>query len=385
MKLGSTDVLVVGGGPAGLVAAIGLRTRGLQVTVADASGPVIDKACGEGLMPDSRAELAQLGLGLDPYEGREFTGIQFADRSSGSEIRASADFHDGFGLALRRVRLHRRLAELAQDLGVQLKWRHSIDLKPGMAPRLKGDPVRHAYLVGADGECSQVRRWANLDAGTLISRRFGFRHHFRLKPWTRYVEVYWTAKGQAYVTPIGDEEICVAVLTRSPEHRFWGVIHEIPDLSRRLQQACPTSRLRGALTTIRRLRHVTRGNVALIGDASGSSDAIAGQGLTLAFGQASLLADALSQGRLQDYQAGHSAILDRSQTFAMLLLGMDRSAMLRSRVIHFLAAHPSLFSRLLAMHGVHIPKSQPALDRSIFHGVRIFSSHLYGILSENAL
>jgi anaerobic glycerol-3-phosphate dehydrogenase len=45
------DALIVGGGPAGLASAIALRQKGLDVLVADALRPPIDKACGEGLMP----------------------------------------------------------------------------------------------------------------------------------------------------------------------------------------------------------------------------------------------------------------------------------------------------------------------------------------------
>ena len=47
------DALIAGGGPAGLAAAIALRQKGLDVLVADALWPPIDKACGEGLMPDA--------------------------------------------------------------------------------------------------------------------------------------------------------------------------------------------------------------------------------------------------------------------------------------------------------------------------------------------
>ena len=56
-----TDVFVVGGGPAGLGCAIAARQHGLRVIVADSAQPPIDKACGEGLMPDSLEVLAQPG------------------------------------------------------------------------------------------------------------------------------------------------------------------------------------------------------------------------------------------------------------------------------------------------------------------------------------
>jgi menaquinone-9 beta-reductase len=43
----ATDVFVIGGGPAGLAAAIAARAKGLRVTVADGGVPPIDKPCGE--------------------------------------------------------------------------------------------------------------------------------------------------------------------------------------------------------------------------------------------------------------------------------------------------------------------------------------------------
>ena len=56
------DVFVLGGGPAGLAAAIAMRRTGLRVILADAARPPIDKACGEGLMPDSLAAARELGI-----------------------------------------------------------------------------------------------------------------------------------------------------------------------------------------------------------------------------------------------------------------------------------------------------------------------------------
>ena len=68
-----TDVFVVGGGPAGLAAAIAARQRGFEVVVADSAQPPIDKACGEGLMPDGVAALARLGVAATSATASPFT------------------------------------------------------------------------------------------------------------------------------------------------------------------------------------------------------------------------------------------------------------------------------------------------------------------------
>ena len=70
----ATDVLVIGGGPAGLAAAIAARMKGFEVTVVDGTKPPIDKACGEGLMPDGLAALRRIGVGLGREHGASFRG-----------------------------------------------------------------------------------------------------------------------------------------------------------------------------------------------------------------------------------------------------------------------------------------------------------------------
>src|ERR1700736_446450 len=95
----STDVFVIGGGPAGLAAAIAARQRGLQVTLADGSKPPIDKPCGEGLMPDGQEALAQLGISVPVGESYPFRGIRFV--SGGLSV--DANFPQGSGIGLRRT------------------------------------------------------------------------------------------------------------------------------------------------------------------------------------------------------------------------------------------------------------------------------------------
>src|SRR5204863_10196371 len=71
----SEHAFVIGGGPAGLVAAIALRRKGLRVTVADGGDAPSDKACGEGILPEGLAALERLGVALDWSAGRAFRGI----------------------------------------------------------------------------------------------------------------------------------------------------------------------------------------------------------------------------------------------------------------------------------------------------------------------
>src|SRR5262249_43156174 len=84
------DVFVVGGGPAGLAVAIAARQKGLVVVLADGAAPPIDKACGEGMMPETQAALSSLGVRFIPGDGFRFQGIRFCQRGLSISARFPA-------------------------------------------------------------------------------------------------------------------------------------------------------------------------------------------------------------------------------------------------------------------------------------------------------
>jgi flavin-dependent dehydrogenase len=344
----SCDVLIVGGGPAGLAAAIALRLQGADVLVADALKPPIDKACGEGLMPDARRDLAALGVDCEPSDGARFRGVRFISWTGGEQVSAFADFPSGEGLGMRRTVLHARMVERAVELGVRLRWNTHVALGSGVS--LNGEACRYSFLVGADGQSSRVRAWAGLDRCRLISKRFGFRRHYRTSQPGEFVDVHWCALGQVYITPVARGEVCVAVVTRHSATRMHEVLDAIPHLRERFFGQPKSTGERGALTTTRRLTRVTSGNVTLIGDASGSVDAVTGEGLAIGFRQARLLGRSLAEGSLDLYAAEHDSTLRMPRRMARGLLLADQHPSMRSAAMRVLAASPKLCRGMLQVH-----------------------------------
>jgi flavin-dependent dehydrogenase len=342
----STDVLVIGGGPAGLAAAIACRQRGFAVAVAERSTPPIDKACGEGIMPDGVAAALALGIRLEDAAAQVFRGIRFRE----AEIAVEAAFPSGVGLGVRRTALHRLMARHAADLGVHLAWGARVTGLTSAGVETAEGLVRARWIVGADGGDSAVRHWAGLDASVCESRRYGFRRHYRVAPWTDFMELHWSDGCQLYITPVSGSEVCVAVLSGDSRLRLDDALPTFPQAAGRLGAAKPSSLERGAVTASRRLRQVCRNNVALVGDASGSVDAITGEGTCLLFQQALALAAAMESGDLRLYRAAHRRVGRRPQIMASLMLSLDRQRLLRGRVLRALASQPGLFRGMLAMH-----------------------------------
>lgn len=331
------DVFVVGGGPAGLAAAIAIRREGMSVVVADGERPPIDKPCGEGLMPDSLIAAARLGLEISATDGYPFRGIRFESAKHSVE----ADFSHGCGIGIRRTLLHSALISAAEQAGVEMRWGSPVSLK---------EPLRARWIVGADGASSLVRRWAGLDAATATSRRFARRQHFAVAPWSDHVEIHWAEGCQAYVTPVSTKEVCVALISRSQDLRLEDGLGHFPALAARLRPGFETTRERGSVTGTVRLGAVARGNVALIGDASGSVDAIAGEGICLSFRQAEALANALVKGDLSLYNREHPRLGRRARLMSGVMLQLDRGQFVRQCAMRLLSAQPAIFRRFLEAH-----------------------------------
>lgn len=332
-----TDVLVVGGGPAGLAAAIAARRKGFSAMLVDAAIPPIDKACGEGLMPDALRALSELGVEIPAGVGVTFRGIRFV----GEDVSVEAQFPSGYGLAMRRTVLHQILIDAAAQAGVQLHWGTPSGELSGLNAR---------WIIGADGHASRVRKWAGLERWRRQRERFGFRVHYRLTPWTDHVEVHWHPEFQMYVAAVAADEVMVAVLCHDPRVRVEEALDFFPELRERLGDAPRVTMERGGISATRRLWVVTQGSVALVGDASGSVDAITGEGIGLAFRQALALADALVAGNLDLYETAHRRLARRPRFMADLLLLLDGRPNLQYRALHYLARHPQVFRFLLAWH-----------------------------------
>jgi menaquinone-9 beta-reductase len=352
------DLLVIGGGPAGLATAIRARLAGAGAAVLDRSRPPIDKACGEGLMPDAVARLRELGV--EP-RGLPFRGIRYFD----GEVMAEGLFPHAGGLGVRRTELHQALVRRAEEVGVGLHW--GVKAEGLGAGGVETDQGMFAarWIVGADGLRSQVRRWAGLEGGDGSFRRFGVRRHFTMAPWSDFVEVYWGPACEAYVTPVSEDEIGVALLWSEGKAGFDDLLERFPGLRAKIAGAPAASRDRGAGPLHQRARAVRRGNVALVGDAAGYLDAITGEGLAVALHESAALVEAVVAGDLGRYAAACRRINRLPNTMTSLMLALERRPRLRARAIRALAAEPALFSRLLGIHARTLPPRRLGVDGAL--------------------
>ena len=339
------DVLVVGGGPVGLAAAVEARRAGLDVIVLEPRPAPVDKACGEGLLSGTLAAVRRLGV--DP-DGWELRGISYRQQGRAADHR----FAGGPGRGVRRTVLHAALHAAALDAGAVVLPRRA-DAVVQDAGGVTAGGVRARWLLGCDGLHSLVRREVGLEVGDDASRRarrgrrrpprFGLRRHYRVRPWSDLVEVHWGPRVEAYVTPVSDGLVGVALL--GP--RGMDVDAELatlPELAGRLSGAEADGPVRGAGPL--RVRSAARaaGRVRLVGDASGYVDALTGEGLRVGLAQARAAVE-----HLDDPAAYERAWARATRDYRVLTTGLVAVAgsPLRGRVVPAAARAPRLYGRVV--------------------------------------
>ena len=356
----SSDIVIIGGGPAGLAAATILGRKGIRVTVLDRQNLPADKVCGEGIMPPGVRILSEIGA-LPLISSQDFHPLAGISYRTNGGAQARAEFEDGPGRGIRRPALSRALRTVSSaqpsvviEDGVRVTG--VTRTNEGMVVSCKErSPINCRLVIGADGLRSRVRQWAGLRGRRPKRSRFGIRQHFRLQPWSRFVEIYCGPSVEAYVTPCGPRNVGVAILWEPRrgarfETRgglFRSLLASLPELHDRLKEAQPANSPRSVGPFEQHTRQRTTEGLCLLGDASGYLDPCTGEGLTLSFKQAQALGDCLPAA-LENFGSGpvpRSALEPYEADWNRI----TRSYFLCTRFLMACQRRPGTFDRLLRL------------------------------------
>lgn len=301
------DVVVVGGGPAGSVAAITLARAGARVALVDKASFPRDKACGDLVGPRALALLAELSL--TPPPGRE-VGEMVVLGPTGRRVLLPARAgrtYPGHGLAVTRLGFDAWLREQALEAGADpYTGRVAGLVGPACVELGDGRRLEADFVIGADGATSTIAGAARLvDAGKSL---WGFAYRgYASQHVERPVIALWDETprrgfpGYGWIFPGADGAANVGLgigmgsdrrsASRAVE-RFEAFCVHLRD-HRLLTGEVRSRRLGGWLRMGMVGTVPARDRVFLVGDAAGLVNPLQGEGIAAAMMSASAAAQAI--------------------------------------------------------------------------------------------
>jgi 3-hydroxybenzoate 6-monooxygenase len=189
----STDVLVIGGGMAGLAGALALRSNGAEVTLVERAPEFGEVGAGLQMAPNASRVLKRWGLLDKALEiGVQPKHLVFRDAVTGEELTRQTlggEFEDRYGapyVVIHRSDLHRVLLEACQDAGVRLVNDVMVESVEtvngrGVAHTAAGDIYEADVVIGADGLKSTLRATVSGD-GPVSSAYVAYRGTVPITP-----------------------------------------------------------------------------------------------------------------------------------------------------------------------------------------------------------
>ena len=156
------DVIVVGAGPAGSLAAFVLANAGVRVALVDKAGLGRDKACGDLVGPRGVRLLDDLGLGLP---GARTAGDMIVAGPTGRRVVLPARpgrTYPGHAVIVPRARFDAHLRGAALDAGAVDIAAHVVSVDDGRVTLDSGGTIDADFVIGADGATSTIARTAGL-------------------------------------------------------------------------------------------------------------------------------------------------------------------------------------------------------------------------------
>jgi flavin-dependent dehydrogenase len=342
------DACIIGGGPTGLATAIQSKLKGLNICVFEPKSGVIDKACGEGLMPSAVTQLQEMGV--FPEYSHDFLGIRYIEQNG---QHADGYFSQGPGKGVRRLALHKALLDRLTQLEIPL-FNKAVSNIEEHDNYVQVEHVKCKYVVAADGLHSPIRKQLQLQLPPKRRIRLGIRRHYKVKPWSDFVEVYWSEQAEAYVTPVSDDQVGVAILfykdhAPTGSDKYEQLLKLFPRLNEHLGESPPSSHIRGAGPFEQRVSKGRKGRFFLVGDAAGYLDPLTGEGIKLGLDGAKAVVNCIVENKPKSYISAHKKILRKYWLMTDGLLRLRQIPFLRKLMIPFLRKTPKVFSIIISI------------------------------------
>ena len=342
MNLETTDVLIVGAGPAGSVAAAFLRQQGRRVLVLERE-QFPRFSIGESLLPQSMEYIQAAGMLQDVVEaGFQFkNGAAFAWGDKYTDFDFRDKFSEGWGTTyqVQRATFDKVLADAAARMGAEIRYRHevtAVDLD-GERPRVSARDaegnaieVEARFVLDASGFGRTLPRLLKLETPSDFPVRGAIfthvadriptdgpfdRQKIRVTVHPKRPDVwFWTipfSNGRCSLGVVAAQDF-LAQYPGTETERLRAIVAEEAGLSALLKDAEWDTPVRQIVGYSANVKSLWGKGFALLGNAGEFLDPVFSSGVTIAFKSASLATQCLARefaGETVDWQADYAVPL----------------------------------------------------------------------------
>ncbi len=310
------DVLIVGAGPGGSVAATILARGGARVALLDKAAFPRDKACGDLIGPRGVQLLGDLGL---PIPGGPRLGPMVVVGATGRRVglpSAAGLTYPGYGVAARRAEFDAGLQAAAGDAGafvVKARADEALWSESGLEGFHSGGArLRADFVIGADGATSRVATLAGLVQPERVLWGFAVRGYhpepvdapvitmLETAPWRAFPGYGWVFPGAG-----GGANVGIGIATGQERDAGSAAVRALPAFLTHLRRlglwdpagsGQPSRPLGGWLKMGMVGTRPAAGRVLLAGDAAGLVNPLQGEGIAQAMRSGRWAAEAILAG-----------------------------------------------------------------------------------------
>ena len=294
------DVLIVGGGLAGLCSAIHLSRAGIDVLLVEKKSYPIHKVCGEYISNEVIPYLSSLGADprlLNPVNIRRFA----LHASSGKQVETYLPLG---GFSISRYTFDYFLYQKARDNGAEFILNTFVDnivYKENffVIDLSNGSQITARIVIGAFGKRANLDRKLGRPFFRKRSPFIGIKYHVEMDYPDDLVSLYNFSRGYCGLSRIDNEKVNVCYLTTRKQLKKYGSIPEMeerifakhPDLVRVRSEANPIMDKPLVINEISfKPKKAVHEHILMTGDSAGLITPLCGNGMAMAISSARMLA-----------------------------------------------------------------------------------------------
>lgn len=370
------DVLIIGGGLAGLVSALELARAGFGVTLVERKTYPFHKVCGEYVSNEVRPYIESLGVDLDRLNAAQITNFWLSS-PSGKLLTAPLDL-GGFGIS--RYVLDHQLYQLGLAAGVTFRLGQSVEAVTFANDQFSvtlsnGDELTARLVLGTFGKRSKLDKTLNRTFMTQPSPYVGVKYHITGIDFpSDVIALHNFPDGYCGMSAIEADTYCLCYLTTRANVRTHGtipameqaVLHQNPHLRAVFTESTFLYDRPEVINEVSFApKQAVDNHILMAGDAAGLITPLCGNGMAMAIHGAKLvsglatrfLRHELSRPELErTYQTGWAALFSRRLWVGRTVQKLFGQAWISEiAVAAFGTVKPALRTVMKQTHGQVIP------------------------------